>query len=101
MTVKTCYLCAQPLPARRRKYCPSCAGEARRLWKREQRRANHGSPYWLDHWVKQTGDLKAAREAYNEYMRTYMQRYRQRKNRDPTVSHGSDVGRQRSSLLAA
>jgi hypothetical protein len=101
MSVKACYLCAQALPARRRKYCPTCAAEARRLWKREQRRANRGSSYWLDHWVKQTGDLAAAREAYNGYMRDYMQRYRQRKKRDPTGSHGEGADRERSLPLAA
>ncbi|MGH8010628.1 MAG: hypothetical protein ACREQ3_26850, partial [Candidatus Binatia bacterium] len=74
----TCRLCRQLLPPRHRKYCESCSPRASLLWKQQERRASRGSPYWLDHWLKATGDLSTARRAYNAYMRDYMRAYRVR-----------------------
>ena len=34
-------------------------------------------PYWLDHWLKRTGDEISAKAAYNGYMRRYMRLYRE------------------------
>jgi len=80
MDVKSnCCLCEQPLPPRHRKYCGRCSAKASLLWKRQERQGNRGAAYWLDHWLKLTGDLSAARRAYNAYMRSYMRAYRLRR----------------------
>lgn len=96
-----CLLCPNQLPPRRTKYCsPACAEEARRLWKRAQRRANRGTRYWLDHFLAQTGDEATARRAYNEYMRLYMRRYRNRRA-GPGEDGGGDCYRDISYREAA
>ena len=70
--------CGEPLPPRHRKYCAEHSPLASLLWKRAQRSACRGTAYWLDSWLKLAGDGRAARAAYNSYMRNYMRGYRRR-----------------------
>jgi hypothetical protein len=80
--------CGSPLPPRHRKYCAEHAPLASLLWKREQRRRNAGTRYWLDQWLKHAGNEDGGRAAYNAYMRRYMRRYRRRQRRtDETVGY--------------
>jgi hypothetical protein len=89
--------CGNSLPARHPKYCTGCSPKASLLWKREQRRLNRGTGYWLDHWLKLTGDEQAAREAYNAYMAAYMRRRRaQLKRRNRTLAHIARTPKQNS-----
>jgi hypothetical protein len=73
--------CGKPLPSRHRKYCLEHAPLASLFWKREQRRRNAGTRYWLDHWLKRASDEFAGRAAYNAYMKNYMRRYRRQPRR--------------------
>lgn len=71
--------CGHPLPPHQRRYCSTCAPRASALWNRAARRANRGTKYWLDHWLKVAGNEQGARAAYNGYMRRYMQEYRRKR----------------------
>lgn len=82
----TC-LCGKPLPPRHRKYCAERSSLASALWKRAQRRASHGTAYWLDYWLKLAGDGQSAQSAYNAYMRNYMRRYRRSRVEVDEVSY--------------
>ena len=68
--------CGKLLPPQHRKYCADCSPQASLLWKREVRRQSRRSRYWLDYWLKVTGNEVDARHAYNAYMRTYMRQHR-------------------------
>lgn len=74
---KTCQ-CGRVLPPGHPKYCHTCAPLASAFWKRAMRRQNKGSKYWLDSWLKISGNEDSGRRAYNDYMRDYMRRYRLR-----------------------
>jgi hypothetical protein len=75
MEDRICRECGSGLPAGRRKYCSRRCG--RRSWRRALRRASSGgTPPHLDHWIKQTDDVAAARAAYNTDMAVYMRLYR-------------------------
>jgi len=77
-TNNNCVVCGQTLTQRHRKYCSTHSALASLLWKRRARQANVGAPYHLDWWLMATGDIEAARQAYNEYMSNYMRRRRVR-----------------------
>ncbi len=81
--------CTKPVSARNRKFCPSCSPLASILWKREQRRLNRGTRYWLDHWLKVAGSEEAARAAYRAYMRQYMRLYRKSSCGRSMLSHNA------------
>ncbi len=79
-----CIICGQSLPPRHGKYCSTHSTSASLLWKRQARKAEAGEPYYLDWWLKASGDLEGARRAYNEYMSGYMRRRRLRERGRPT-----------------
>ena len=71
--------CTSPLPRRHRSYCAEHSTLSAALWKRERRRLDRGSRYWLDAWINQSGSEDAARKAYNAYKREYMRRWRKKR----------------------
>lgn len=74
----TCRNCGGQLPPKHHKYCSSCSRLASTLWKRQQRKQNRGSRYWLDEYLKAKSSLASAIEAYRDACRKRVQRWRAR-----------------------